>query len=141
MAQVQSLSRPLEGLSRAAARLRLRAEALARAYPRETIGLGVLGLIGAAAIAGSAHSTAELPAGARTSIAPPAPPPLLLRQIAPDQALQLNAAIPVALGPNPSAAPFVFKGDAAARKQALSCLASAVYYEAGDQADDGQRAV
>src|SRR5947199_78142 len=42
MAQVLSLSRPLLGLGRSAARFRLRAEALMRAYPRETVGFGVL---------------------------------------------------------------------------------------------------
>ena len=141
MVQAQTLSRPLEGIGRTAARLRLRADAFVRAYPRETIGFGLLGLIAAAAIAGSAHSTAGLPARATPAVAPPAPPPLLLRQVAPEQALQLNAAIPVASGPNPAAPPFVFKGNAAARKQALECLASAVYYEAGDQDDAGQRAV
>ncbi|HEX8839742.1 MAG TPA: cell wall hydrolase, partial [Sphingomicrobium sp.] len=73
--------------------------------------------------------------------APPAPPPMLVRQIAPEQAVKLNAAIPLQSGPNPAAAPFVFKGDAAARSQALTCLASAVYYEAGNQDADGQRAV
>ena len=35
----------------------------------------------------------------------------------------------------------MFKGNAAARGQALDCLASAVYYEAGSQDDDGERAV
>src|SRR5207248_4456703 len=86
-----------------------------------------------------AHSTPELSAGA--AAAPPAPPPLLIRQLAPEQALQVNALIPVAQGPNPAAAPFAFRGDAAARKQALECMASAIYYEAGSQDDDGERAV
>ena len=36
---------------------------------------------------------------------PPAPPPMVVRPIAPDQAVKLNAAIPVASGPNPTAAP------------------------------------
>ena len=66
---------------------------------------------------------------------------MLVRQIAPDQAVKVNAAIPLQSGPNPAAAPFVFKGNAAARSQALTCLASAVYYEAGNQDADGQRAV
>src|SRR5438067_371326 len=140
MAQVLTVSRPLQGLSRTAARLRLRAGALCRASPRETIGFGLLGLIAATAIAGSAHSTPELPAGATTP-APPAPPPMLIRQLAPEQALQVNQQIPVAQGPNPAAQPFAFKGSADARKQALECLASAVYYEAGSQDDDGERAV
>ena len=140
MTQVLTVSWPLQGLSRTAARLRLRAAELCRAYPRETMGLGLLGLISAAAIAGSVHSTSGLTAGANTP-APPAPPPMLIRQLAPEQALQVNQQIPVAQGPNPAAQPFVFEGSADARKQALECLASAVYYEAGSQDDDGERAV
>src|SRR5437870_1850878 len=139
MAQALSLSRPIQGLGRTEVRLRLRAEALWRAYPRETVGLGMLGLVAAAAIAGSAHSTTEIPAGAQATL--PAPPPLLLRQVAPDQTLLLNNQIPLASGPNPAAPAFVFNGDATARKQALECLASAVYYEAGSQDDNGERAV
>src|SRR5438309_11131354 len=140
MTQVLTLSRPLQGLSRTTARLRLRAGELWRTYPRETMGFGLLGLISAAAIAGSVHSTSGLTAGANTP-APPAPPPMLIRQLAPEQALQVNAQIPVALGPNPAAQPFAFTGDASARKQALECLASAIYYEAGSQDDNGERAV
>jgi hypothetical protein len=66
---------------------------------------------------------------------------MLIRQLAPAEALKVNAEIPVAQGPNPTAPPFIFKGDAAARKQALECLTSAIYYEAGSQDDDGERAV
>jgi len=139
MQQAVTLSRPLDGLRKGAAGLKVRAENLWRAYPRETLGFGVLGLIAAAAIAGSAQSTPELPASAQA--ATPAPPPLLLKQIAPDQALKVNAAIPIAQGPNPAATPFRFTGDKAAHTQALECLASAVYYEAGNQDDEGERAV
>jgi len=63
------------------------------------------------------------------------------RQDAATVALQINQAIPVASGPNPAALPFAFKGNAAAKTQALQCLASAVYYEAGNQDVDGERAV
>jgi hypothetical protein len=131
MAQALTLSRPLDGLAK-----------LWRAYPRETVAFGVLGLAAAAAIAGAAHSTPELPATSTgTTVAVPAPPPLIVRQLAPDQALKINQTIPLASGPNPAAAPFAFTGNAAARKRALECLASAVYYEAGSQDDDGERAV
>jgi spore germination cell wall hydrolase CwlJ-like protein len=136
MHQALTLTRPLDGLRRHATRLEARAAELFRAHPRETIGLGVLGLIAVSALGAAAHSTSELPAAA-----PPAPPPLLVRQLAPEQALQLNQQIPVAHGPNPAADPFAFKGSAGARGQALECLASAVYYEAGSQDDDGERAV
>jgi hypothetical protein len=61
--------------------------------------------------------------------------------MAPEQALKVNAQIPLAGGPNPAASPFVFKGSDTARAQALQCLASAVYYEAGNQDEDGERAV
>ena len=132
-----TLSRPLDGLRGSATRFHARAESLWRAYPRESLGLGLLGLVAALAIAGSAHSTPELP----TPPATPAPPPLLLKQIAPDQALKVNEAIPIAQGPNPAASPFRFTGDKVARAQALECLASAVYYEAGNQDEGGQRAV
>jgi len=138
MAQALPLSVPFQGISARASSLAARAKELGRAYPRETIGLGVLGLIGFAAIAGVANSTPEMPI---PHAAPPAPPPLLLKQVAPAQALQINQAIPVAGGPNPAALPFVFKADAAAKTQALQCLASAVYYEAGNQDVDGERAV
>jgi spore germination cell wall hydrolase CwlJ-like protein len=139
MTQVLTLSRPLDGLSGNFARLKARGEALVRAYPRESVGFALLGLVAAAAIAGSARSTPEMPAQAR--VAPPAPPPLLLKPVTAEQALEVNQQIALAKGPNPAAQPFVFKGDANARAQALQCLASAVYYEAGNQDEDGERAV
>ena len=118
-------------------RLKLRAAELWRAYPRETVGM--LGVIVAAAIGSAAHSSAQSSVD-QTAVLP-APPPLLIRQLAPEQALQVNAAIPVTRGPNPAARPFFFKGDKAARARALECLTSAIYYEAGSQDDDGERAV
>lgn len=139
MGQALTLGRPLSGLQQIASRWKQRASDLARAYPREAIGAGVVGLIGTAAIA-SALITAPAING-EAEAAPPAPPPLILQPIAPQQALKVNAEIPVAQGPNPAAAPFVWKGDATARTQAVQCLASAVYYEAGNQDTDGERAV
>lgn len=136
MATASTPVQPLAGLGR-------RLTGLWRAYPREAIGFGLLGVAALAAVGGVAQSTPEL-AGTHAvtaRLAPPAPPPMLVRQLAPEQALQVNAAIPMDGGPNPAAAAFVFKGTAAARAQALSCLASAIYYEAGSQSDDGKRAV
>jgi len=135
MTQALTFSRPLDGLRRNAARAADRAAALWRAYPRETLGAGLLGLVGAAAIGGTLHS------GGTAQAAPPAPPPLIMRRIAPTQAVQVNAQIPLANEANPAAAPFRFTGNAATRAQALECLASAVYYEAGNQDGAGERAV
>jgi spore germination cell wall hydrolase CwlJ-like protein len=138
MPEALILSRPLGELKARIARLKLGAAKLWRTHPRESVGFGMLGLVVAGAIAGTAYSTPE---AAAATVTPPAPPPLLIRQIAPDQALKVNAAIPVAVGPNPAARPFKFKGDKAARTRALECLTSAVYYEAGQESTDGQRAV
>jgi spore germination cell wall hydrolase CwlJ-like protein len=142
MAEALTLSRPLDGLRQHAQRLKAhalrskeRAAVLWRAHPRETVGLALLGLVLAAVIAVSPGPNAT------NAPAPPAPPPLLIRDLAPAQALRVNAEIPVASGPNPAARPFPFKGNAAARGQALECLASAAYYEAGNQDADGERAV
>src|SRR5947208_2708651 len=124
MAEALALLRPLDGLRRNASRAKAHAVALWRAYPRETLGFGLFSLITAVAIAGTAHSSPEL-ANSPAIATPASPSPLTVRNLAPDQALQVNASIPVANGPNPVAAPFRFTGNAATRKQALTCLASA----------------
>src|SRR6476646_5025022 len=137
MTQAHVLNRPLDGIRRLAAHAQQRGAALWHAYPRETLGLGLFGLVALSAIT----SLAVTPSGGRVEAAPPAPPPLIMKPIAPEQALKVNAEIPLTTGPNPVASPFLFKGKSAARTQALNCLASAVYYEAGNQDEDGARAV
>lgn len=114
-----------------------------RKHPRETVALGGMALVGVIAAAGVAWSSPNLAdiAAARAEKTAPAPPPLLIRDMAPTEALAANQKIPVTGGPDPAAQPFAFKGDSAARARALDCLASAVYYEAGRESDDGQRAV
>jgi spore germination cell wall hydrolase CwlJ-like protein len=139
MNQVLTFSRPIDGLRRTAARMQVRATALWRTHPREILGVGLFGFVAAAVIATAGISGSSSMSDAQ--VAPPAPPPMIVRPIAPDQALKVNAEIAVASGPNPAASPFVFKGNSTARAQALSCLASAVYYEAGNQDADGERAV
>ena len=139
MAEALTLSRPLDRLRSTATDWRQRAGALVRANPRESIGAGVLIFVSAVAVGSMVVPNAATNPAAHA--APPAPPPLILKQIAPDQAVKVNAEIPLTGGPNPAAAAFVFKGSASARDQALTCLASAVYYEAGNQDADGERAV
>ena len=85
------------------------------------------------------------------SIATPATPPAPvvasaaateLRDIAPAEAEAINARIPVAALPLGAARPFSLGNSSIeARAQALECLTSAVYYEAAQESDDGQRAV
>jgi spore germination cell wall hydrolase CwlJ-like protein len=115
-----------------------------RTHPRETVGLGLLGLIAAVALAGSASSTSRLPAfDARTDAAVPALPDInAVRPVAPDDAVRINAKLPFADGPNPAARPFsVAGGGAESRERALECLTSAIYYEAGQESVAGQQAV
>lgn len=94
-----------------------------------------------AAIVSAANVIALPPEPIAAVGALPAPPPMEVRQLPATQALAINRDIPVADGPNPAAAAFLFKGNGAARAQATECLAEAVYYEAGSQDADGQRAV
>ena len=65
-----------------------------------------------------------------------------LRQIAPESALQINAAMPVSNLANPPARPFLLGGSSAAdRARSLDCLTAAIYYEAAREPTEGQRAV
>lgn len=114
-----------------------------RERPHEVVMGGVLALAGLVVLAGSASSTPTLEglSGAGRA-APPAPPPLIVRKLAPQDALAINAAIPLDGGPDPAARPFSLSGaDEATGLRALECLASAVYYEAGNESADGQKAV
>ena len=68
--------------------------------------------------------------------------PQVFEQVTPQQAAILNAQVPVSTLPNPAAAPFSMTGASAAdRANALNCLTLAIYYEAANQAPDGQAAV
>lgn len=70
----------------------------------------------------------------------PAVEPVAFISLPPAEARAVNAAQPFVTGPNPAAAPLHYTGDATAIARATDCLAAAVLYEAGDDAD-GQRAV
>ena len=121
---------------------------LFRKLPREALLGGLIALASAAAIAGVTYSpggigsSSKLDSVIRPTDRPPAPEPLLIRDLAPETALKVNAEIPLAGGPNPTARPFV-AGSAATdtRARALECLTSAIYYEAAQESSDGQRAV
>jgi hypothetical protein len=69
------------------------------------------------------------------------PPPNLVRQISPEEAVKENAERPFVDRPDSPASRFVLHADAADRDRALTCLAQAVYYEAAGEGDDGERAV
>jgi spore germination cell wall hydrolase CwlJ-like protein len=116
-------------------------------HPRETIAAATLAAVGLVVLAGSSGATPLLPEFARQAETQQAaslakPLPNQIRDLAPATALELNAHIPIAGGPNPPAAPFVFRNSSAeTRARALECLTSAIYYEAAQEPTDGQRGV
>jgi len=121
-----------------------------QSHPRETATLVVLGCAAALALVGVSEATPTLGDLTRdvrklaplAEALPTSPSATELRDVAPDQAIALNAQIPVVTGPLTAAAPFSLgKAKAAARAQALECLTSAIYYEAGQESDAGQRGV
>ena len=72
---------------------------------------------------------------------PPEPPPLLLRDVSPRDAIAINQQIPFSVEENVPAPPFQIRGDDVAKRRALECLTLAIYYEAGSQDQAGQEAV
>lgn len=117
--------------------------ALAR-RPPAWIAAGVLGLLLVLALVALGQGgTASRPIAAPRLPANEAPPPaepLLFAPIAVEEAKKINDAIPFAVDRGPPARPFAFSGLAESRERAVACLASAMWYEAGDD-PRGQRAV
>jgi spore germination cell wall hydrolase CwlJ-like protein len=73
---------------------------------------------------------------------PPQPEPLQFREIAPQDAVTINSAVPVSTLPNPAARPFgAAFATPADRLRAVECLTAAVYYEAAVESTAGQQAV
>lgn len=68
------------------------------------------------------------------------PEPLIFAPIGPASARTINDKIPFAASVGSAAKPFSFAGGTESRERAIDCLASAMWYEAGDDAR-GQRAV
>jgi hypothetical protein len=74
--------------------------------------------------------------------APPVPEPLQFRDVAPQDAVAINAAVPLSTEPNPPARPYSEAfATPADRLRATECLTAAIYYEAAIEPLDGQRAV
>lgn len=89
----------------------------------------------------SATPTLDLPDAIKGKTPPP-PEPLAFRDVDPTDAVSINAAVPIADLPNPPATAFRFRPASSADSQrSINCLTSAIYYEAGAEPIDGQRAV
>lgn len=98
-------------------------------------------LIGAVAAWGMTDGRKAAPADVEAGRPPLAPPPMLLRPLSKEAALDLNRKIPFSPEFNPAAEPFKFNGDDEARLRALECLTAAIYYEAASEGREGQQAV
>jgi spore germination cell wall hydrolase CwlJ-like protein len=118
-----------------------------RTHPRETAAAAILGTAAMIALAQTGGATPLLPnftpqPRVAEAPAPPAALPTELRPLAPETAVAVNAQIPITGAPGSAAAPFSLgKASAETRARALECLTSAIYYEAGQESADGQRAV
>jgi spore germination cell wall hydrolase CwlJ-like protein len=71
----------------------------------------------------------------------PAAEPLKFKPVAPQDAVAINAAVPIAAVPNPAARAFLLNAGPDVYSKSLSCLTAAIYYEAATESLDGQRAV
>jgi spore germination cell wall hydrolase CwlJ-like protein len=92
----------------------------------------------------AADSPTALAAATASVALPPAPQPepMVLREVAPTEALRINATIPFSAEPNPRAASVVFRASGPGDQlRSLQCLAEAIYYEARSESEEGQRAV
>ncbi len=99
--------------------------------------IGMDGTSGRAVAKVSSHLPAEL-----RGKAPPAPEPLRFQNVAPQDAVAINASVPIADLPNPAAKAFKFvPAGLTDKERAVHCLTQAIYYEAATEPLDGQRAV
>jgi len=126
--------------SNAVKRTRAKSESRPTAFAGGVLMIGVSAALGLSFTGdqASGSSSRSLPVPA---IAPPDPPPFLLREVDPQTAASLNAKIPFSTDPNFAAKPFQLTGSEEARRRALECLTLAVYYEAANQGEDGGAAV
>ncbi|QJQ33063.1 cell wall hydrolase [Sphingomonas lacunae] len=99
----------------------------------------VIGLV-IGLVAGSGSSASRFGHAPPPGAPPPIVAPVALMDLAAQDARAANALQPFVSGGFPAATPFRFTGDTLNAARAVDCLAAAVLYEAGDDAD-GQRAV
>ena len=102
-------------------------------------------MLGFARVGGAANATTvtvALPkARPATLVEETSGPGALEMRAVGEQAEVINAALPFSDGPLQLARPFVFTGSDTDKRLALTCLTQAVYYEAGYEPVQGQRAV
>ena len=89
-----------------------------------------------------ASATAPPRAGAATGVLPAFDPGTAGGSLEGAGAFAANANLPFAISPSPAAAAYAFRPTTPVdQMRSLDCLTQAIYYEAGNQSEDGQRAV
>ena len=106
---------------------------------RTVLAAVALGAAALLALGGTVDARTSQPATQAAPL-PASPTATDLASVSEAEALALNASRPVA-GALGAARPFLLSGSANSRAQALQCLSEAIYYEAGQESDSGQRAV
>ncbi|HEX3700103.1 MAG TPA: cell wall hydrolase [Phenylobacterium sp.] len=87
-------------------------------------------------------AAAQLQPAATASATPEEPAVIRLQDLAPDQARLWNANNPISKAPNPAAKPFKLDAEGVLDEaRAVDCMTAAIYYEAGFESTEGQRAV
>lgn len=103
------------------------------------VGSGLPGRVDPAALAAASAGLEQAEGGVLVPMAESDP-----NALAPMSALEaweMNANLPMAAGANPAADSFSLPADQVAQMRSVDCLTAAVYYEAGFEPADGQRAV
>ncbi len=103
-------------------------------------GIGMMHKVPPASHPGVRHAVVPTPPPLPATPPPPPVQPTVLADVSMDQARVSNAAMPYAAGKPPVPAHFVYTGSALDRNAALTCLAAAALYEAGDDRT-GEQAV
>jgi spore germination cell wall hydrolase CwlJ-like protein len=139
-----------------AANLRMPAFRLPRLASRQGIasfvllfifGLNLFAFLSLAGIGGTegravARVTPSLPVALASAKLAPAPEPLQFQNVAPQDAVAINASVPLSDSPNPAARPFALLARTDIDKmRSIDCLTQAIYYEAATEPEEGKRAV
>jgi hypothetical protein len=92
---------------------------------------------------GESGTVVQLGGTAVPRVLPPAPPvePVKYVEVAPEDAVKINEAIPFSSGANPAAKAFKLAVGSDDQTRAIDCLTAAAYYEAATEGADGMRAV
>lgn len=91
-------------------------------------------------LSSGASESASVASGTSWFQSPTGPDALEPEALPPDEARLINEHVPFASVVGPVARPFIFAGSALSRDRAIDCLASAMWYEAGE-GEEGQLAV